>query len=583
ARLMEEGCYTRADPFFPTETGCNWATIATGASPAVHGCQYNVHLPGDPLDKTVSGFPSHMCKAEKIWQVFSKAGRLSVIFDYPQSFPVDAEKIIHVGEDGYAGPSAKAIDTPRGYRPADVPQTGFHRLYAAKLEVRPQPELSERLGSLAPPLVGDSPVKGVPFKFALLAKEGEAYDTVALLLGDSLEPLAEAKEGKWSNWVLCDFPKEGGGTVKAGFRFKVIRLSKDGRDFLIYRTEIYPQEGFARPEEWTKRLREECGPYLRRPSEQGVVFADSMDIETFYEEWRDNAEWVAKAAETILKKVDWGLFIVKWHAPDYMQHICWHMIDPAHPLHDPERAQEGWEYFARFYGIADWLIGRVWELVGKDGVIAVVTDHGHVANIFVPPLQGWLEEAGLLRRNPDGSINWAETKAFATHIGVWVNLKGRDPQGIVEPGEEYERVREEVIRAALQVREPHTGEPAFQLVARREDLEFMGIGGERFPDVILALRPFPLPFKVSREEYERMVGASMWHIPTGTHGPYLPSAKFSLGTVQALFAASGPGLKRGYRRGRPASLAQVAPTLCKLAQLPPPKDAEFGPIEGFLG
>jgi len=131
------------------------------------------------------------------------------------------------------------------------------------------------------------------------------------------------------------------------------------------------------------------------------------------------------------------------------------------------------------------------ELVGKDGVIAVVTDHGHVANIFVPPLQGWLEEAGLLRRNPDGSINWAETKAFATHIGVWVNLKGRDPQGIVEPGEEYEQVREEVIRAALQVREPHTGEPAFQLVARREDLEFMGIGGERFPDVILALRPFP--------------------------------------------------------------------------------------------
>jgi hypothetical protein len=148
--------------------------------------------------------------------------------------------------------------------------------------------------------------------------------------------------------------------------------------------------------------------------------------------------------------------------------------------------------------------------------------------------------------------------------------------------EEYERVRDAIIDAVLQVREPHTGEPAVLMAARREDLEFMGIGGERFPDVIVVLRPLRLPRKVTREEYERMVGSSMWHISTGTHGPYLPSTKLSIGTIQALFVIGGRGVKKGYRRKHPISLAQVAPTLCRLLNLPPPKDADYGAAEDLM-
>ncbi|RKY00001.1 hypothetical protein DRP77_12320 [Candidatus Poribacteria bacterium] len=580
-RLMEEGGYSRADPFYPTETGCNWATIATGATPRTHGCTYSVHLPGDPLNRLVSGFPSHMCQADQIWCVFDRAGRLSVIFDYPQSYPINARNVIHVGEDGFAGPSSRALDTPRGYRSGELGEKGFFRTYGARLELIPRPELSEKVRSLKPPLVGEVEMGGSTFSFVISARKGGFYDTVSLYAGREFDrPLAEAGRGEWSGWVIRGFPRDGG-EVKAAFRFKVINLSPDGRDFLIYRTEIYPQEGFTHPPHWAERLVRECGPYLRRPSEQGVVFAESMDIETFYEEWADHGRWTAKAAELILSEVDWSLFILKWHGPDYMQHICWHMIDPIHPLHEPEKADYGWDYFARYYGIVDDLVRRIWDLVGEDGVIALVSDHGHIANLFAPGHR-WLEEAGLLVRRSDGTVDWSKTKAYPTYYGVWVNLRGRDPNGIVEPGEEYERVRDEIIRAALEVRERNTGEPAYLLAARREDLEFMGLGGERCPDVVLACRPIPLRRKLSKEEYERMVGGSMWHISTGTHGEYLPSTKLSIGTIQALFAAAGPGLKKGYRRPKPISLAQVAPTLCKLANLPPPRDSEFGPVRDFL-
>ena len=107
--LIREGCYATATPFWPGETGANWATISTGASPAVHGCSYNVHLPGTPLDQLVSGFPSFMCQAEQIWQTAARHGKHSVIFNYPQSYPVNSDRVIHVGGDGCPDPNHNEI------------------------------------------------------------------------------------------------------------------------------------------------------------------------------------------------------------------------------------------------------------------------------------------------------------------------------------------------------------------------------------------------------------------------------------------------------------------------------------------
>ena len=67
-KLMEEGSYSRALPYWPTETGCNWATIATGTPSSKHGCKYVIHIPGTSLDKTVFGFSSEYCSSIKIFR-----------------------------------------------------------------------------------------------------------------------------------------------------------------------------------------------------------------------------------------------------------------------------------------------------------------------------------------------------------------------------------------------------------------------------------------------------------------------------------------------------------------------------------
>src|SRR6266508_693841 len=81
-RLMQRGTVSPMTSFYPVDTGTNWASIATGASPMVHGCNMQMHLPGEPLDQTVSSFPSHYLKAEPLWVTAQRAGRTAVVFDW---------------------------------------------------------------------------------------------------------------------------------------------------------------------------------------------------------------------------------------------------------------------------------------------------------------------------------------------------------------------------------------------------------------------------------------------------------------------------------------------------------------------
>ena len=74
-------------------------------------------------------------------------------------------------------------------------------------------------------------------------------------------------------------------------------------------------------------------------------------------------------------------------------------------------------------------------------------------------------------------------------VYIYVNLKGRDPDGIVEPGEEYERVRDQIFDALLTWCHPETGERPVLLALRKEDCRPWGIYGDAMGDVIYAVRP----------------------------------------------------------------------------------------------
>ena len=102
---------------YPTITPPNWTTIVTGAWPGTHGITcFHVHKPGDPLDKIHAGFDSRDTQAEFLWNAVARAGKKSIVLNYPSTWPST------LGEDGVqvAGPGL-SINEWRIHDQSDLP------------------------------------------------------------------------------------------------------------------------------------------------------------------------------------------------------------------------------------------------------------------------------------------------------------------------------------------------------------------------------------------------------------------------------------------------------------------------------
>ena len=104
--LLDRGIYAaHCLPPHPTITPPNWTCIATGAWPGTHGITcFNVHNPGDPLLKVHQAFDVRDSQAEFLWDAAARAGKRSVILNWPTSYPAEPQDGICIGGYG-VGPN----------------------------------------------------------------------------------------------------------------------------------------------------------------------------------------------------------------------------------------------------------------------------------------------------------------------------------------------------------------------------------------------------------------------------------------------------------------------------------------------
>ena len=586
-RLMREGSVTQTWPCFPMETGTNWACLATGASPWVTGCNMSVHFPGTPLNQRSSGFPSSVCKAEQIWTTAHKFGKrsrsckTSVIFDWSQSFPLKFEDgIIHVGEDGRPDNAMRALQEVRAYT-THPRQPGPH---VTTIQPRPAegwsaaPTDALEFETFIQP-GPQSRYKTVDSLFALILKGAQGYDRVALYSSkESTDPVLSFQIGEWTPWVKHTF-KTDAASVQAGLRGKLLKLSPDASEVHLYLSEIYPLDDFVHPVGLAPELVEKCGPFIIQCSRQQVVQGGASDIATYFEEQKYLADWWRNAAGHILSNHDWDLFMLKWHGPDWTNHLTMYMIDPRHPMYQEERAEEGWAMWDELMSWGDEIVARALEAAGPDTLIALVSDHG--GDTMLPGLGGHsdpnriLRQGGWLVQSQTGGIDWTKSKAFGVQHYVYLNVKGRDPQGMVEPGDEYLSLRDEIIESLLKATD-ETGRHCYRVVLPMEDAGRFAVGGERAGDIFLIPAP-PSPLAtVNREEFwkthtEEETGTWDWpRLNAGSHSD------------DSYFVLAGPGVKKGYRRQRPTLITSVAPTLAVAWGIPVPAEADGSALWDFL-
>lgn len=639
AELLENGAFAESFSSPPVDTPTNWTSLATGAWTGTHGLNtFGIHKPGEPFEHfhnvNANVFPrlagiaeetlNGLCNAEYIWQAAERAGKKCLLVNFPGGWPPNIKSAIVVDGSGpLSSPlcrlsSETSFDARRSPGRNQPPHLEME-LVPAKEWIAPPfshspllegvlPLVAEKpseVGLCSPPLyhflvIDDA---GQGYNKIILSKQKNARAGVTLLPGENeLSPwITEVVELNLNNkfWGFLEKRVK----LRLKFKIKFSMLSRQEPHVRFYRTAIYNTEGWASPQ----AIADELIAYFWQADVQktGEEIGQAPRISPFaqvYETIPDQARGVARTCKYLANNYDWDLLLCQIHAPDGLNHEKLSGICPDTPLYDPLRAEEIWEEFRAEYRVLDQAVGKITQdCSDPDTVVVVVSDHGAVPAFRVVRILDFFVEKGLIgykadKHSDEIAMDWERSKAIlGSHPlaqNVWVNLKGRETQGIVESGEAYEKVRDEVIDTLYEIRDPDNGKCPIALALRKEEAEFMGQWGDRVGDVVYYLKPGylddamaviairPAKSKRLRTETFRPVSSMLAQggfnpeMLPGAHHAYLPGARMGNCSVRGVFVIAGPGIQKGHRCRAPVWTVDVTPTICHVLGILAPDQSE---------
>ncbi len=166
---------------------------------------------------------------------------------------------------------------------------------------------------------------------------------------------------------------------------------------------------------------------------------------------------------------------------DRLHHFLWEEMEAGDPQFAPR--------FFAFYHELDAFLGRVRERVDENTTLMLMSDHGFCTLRKEVYINRWLADQGWLKYATEKPRSVADmhpdSVAYSLDPGrVFINLRGREPNGRVARGAEYEALRDEIIAAARELRDPDSGEPMIQQAFRVEEI-YHGPYIEQAADIIL--------------------------------------------------------------------------------------------------
>ena len=157
--------------------------------------------------------------------------------------------------------------------------------------------------------------------------------------------------------------------------------------------------------------------------------------------------------EYAIENYDDGLLFFYFSSSDLQSHMFWWTSDDPHPTRTSPEAAKYFAHIKRLYQRLDSVIGDIHDRYGSKATIFVMSDHGFANFGRQFNLNSWLRDCGFLNPSECTSIlqdvDWSQTRAYGLGInGLYLNLKGREPDGIVEPGDRAERLLKRACRSA---------------------------------------------------------------------------------------------------------------------------------------
>ena len=285
----------------------------------------------------------------------------------------------------------------------------------------------------------------------------------------------------------------------------------------------------------------------------------------------------------------WDLFMVTFTDVHCIGHTCWHLHDPAHPLYDAAIVEAMGDVVKDLYVAFDVALGRLLDCVGPETTVVMFTGPGMRANYspsylldavlrhlengpetrdrrimkplrksyrrLAPPalrarlrkLSDWVNERSLVADRKRRKCFAVPSNEIAGAIRV--NLVGREPNGRVHRGAEYDAFFEELRRDLLEVVNLDTGKPIAKDVLRADKL-YHGRYLDDLPDILVIwARDAPVSAIGSPK-----VGTVRGEYPGNRTGDHTPDF---------FFLAQGPGIRPG-EIGQPVTAMDIAPTMAAM-------------------
>ena len=406
----------------------------------------------------------------------------------------------------------------------------------------------------------------------ILQNDAGKYDKVAIYkTKKDTTPLVVCEIGKMVYNIIDDaiFADQ---TYKANRHYKLISLKEDGSELKMYVSAAMElgSDQVIHPKRLQKAIIENVGPF----PPQAMLYVQDEDIQLCtIEVWDYVVDWYVKCFDYLIENEGIEYIFSHLHSIDIVEHtFIRYMYGIGFNKYSRE-VYAGW--MERLYKQTDRYIGEMLHYIDEGWTIIITADHAQVAPRYMPPAigdmsginTGLMEELGytVLKTDENGKklkkIDWSKTRAVAVQGNdIFINLKGREKYGIVDPADQYE-LEEQIMTDLYSYKHPDTGKRVISLALRNRDAILLGYGGPTAGDICF--------WVAEGYNYDHCDGLSTTYGEAST-------------SLSPIFAAAGPGLKKGYTTDRVIRQVDIAPTICYLAGVRLPSTCEGSIIYQIL-
>jgi len=598
--LQASGTVTSLDTTNPPESPVAWAAFATGTNPGKTGIydflkrDPKTYMPDIALvsrvpGKFVLGFPVRRPvlinnrDGATFYGLAGRAGVRTSVLRMPLAFPArpigNGELLAGLGVPDLRGTWGTFFFFSSTLSADEAGDTEF----GGKL-VRIEPvagAVDTRIEGPSDPTASTGRHISVPLHLAA-SPDGTA---LAITLDGRTQTLAA---GQWSTWFPIAFRISPFVTLHGVSRFYVESIAPEMKLYLapLNFDPERPDVPVSSPPDFSRRLAQRDGLHktLGWWNDTWALNEERIDEGVFLSDLQNNMDTAERMTLDVLDHDTPALTVSVFTETDSVSHMFYRLLDPQHPRYDPVLAAKYGNAIHDVYQHMDRVIGEVEARLKPGDTLLVVSDHGFHTWRRGFNTNTWLVENGYmtvrdpasaqpLRKLRDlqrlqnqgsffGNVDWSHTRAYALGLGqIYLNLQGREGQGIVHPGAEAQQLTAEIRAKLLAYRDPDNGALPVEAVSLPAEI-YSGPHVAEAGDLQLAFR----------DGYRTSWQTALGGIPAGI--VTLNLKKWS-GDHCSSDERDTKGILFSNRKltGAP-NILDIAPTVLRLLGLPPPANMD---------